>query len=223
MEIYPNVHLVPGVRANPYLIIEPDGLTLIDTGLPGSEKKILKYVQELGLTPDKIRNIIITHSDFDHIGSLASLKSISGAKVYASAIEAEAIAAGHASRQIKPKNIMMRLLFSVLTPLGISRKVRIDNLLVDGQIIAVLGGLQVIETPGHTPGHISLFLPAAGILFTGDSIVSEKDKLFGSREAVTWDRQKAIESVHKQARLGARIVCSGHGPVVTEAGDKFPV
>ncbi len=181
MEIYPNVHLIPGVTANPYLIYEPDGLTLIDTGLPRSEKKILRYIQAQGFTPDKIKNIIITHSDYDHIGALAALKSISGAKVYASAIEARAIAEGHPSRQIRPKNVVMRLLFLLLSSLGKSRKVQTDNLMTDGQLLPILGGLQVVETPGHTPGHISLFIPTAGILFTGDLIVSEKDKLFGSR------------------------------------------
>ena len=49
------------------------------------------------------------------------------------------------------------------------------NCLSDGQILPVLGGLRVIETLGHTPGHISLFAPSAGILFCGDSIVSSED------------------------------------------------
>jgi glyoxylase-like metal-dependent hydrolase (beta-lactamase superfamily II) len=80
----------------------------------------------------------------------------------------------------------------------------------------------VVETLGHTPGHVSLFVPSAGILFCGDSIVSGEDGLHGSTGANNWDQAKSDESVRKQAALGARILCSGHGPVVLDAAGKFP-
>ena len=70
MEIYPNVHHIPGVTANPYLLIDPNGLILIDAGLPGSEKRILKYISGLGFKPNDLKQIIITHADFDHVGGL---------------------------------------------------------------------------------------------------------------------------------------------------------
>ena len=223
MEIVPNVHLIPGVTANPYLLIDTNGLILIDAGLPGSDKKILRYIAGPGFKPRDLKHIIITHADFDHVGGLAALKKASGAQVYASAIEAAAMAAGRASRAIRPKNILLKLVFKLITQFGKSTNVQVDELLSDGQILPFLGGLQVLETFGHTPGHISLFAPLSGILFSGDSIVSEEDKLFSSRQTVTWDRQKADESVRKQAGLGARIVCPGHGPVVIDAKNKFPI
>lgn len=86
MEIIPNVHLIPNVMANPYLIVDADGLTLIDTGMPGSHKKILKYITDLGHLPSDLKRIILTHSDLDHVGGLAALKKASGARIYASAI-----------------------------------------------------------------------------------------------------------------------------------------
>jgi len=82
--------------------------------------------------------------------------------------------------------------------------------------------LHVVETVGHTPGHISLYAPAFNLLFPGDSMVSDDKGLYGSRPANTWDEAKANESVRKQAALGASIVCPGHGPVVTDAQNKFP-
>jgi glyoxylase-like metal-dependent hydrolase (beta-lactamase superfamily II) len=100
--------------------------------------------------------------------------------------------------------------------------VQVDELLSDGQILPVLGGLHVVETLGHTPGHISLFAPSAGVLFCGDSIVSGEDGLRGSSGANNWDQAKSDESVRKQAALGAHILCSGHGPVVMDATGKFP-
>ena len=222
MEIIPNVHLIPNIVANPYLLIDPDGLTLIDAGLPGSHKKILRYLAGLGYEPADLKRILITHADFDHIGGLVALKAATGARVYASPVEAKAMAEGHASRPLKPRRRLTKLLFDVMAGLFKPARIQADELLSDGQILPVLGGLRVVETLGHTPGHISLYAPSAGILFCGDSIVSEEAGLRGSRGANNWDQVKADESVRKQATLGARILCSGHGPVVKDAAGKFP-
>jgi glyoxylase-like metal-dependent hydrolase (beta-lactamase superfamily II) len=101
---------------------------------------------------------------------------------------------------------------------------QVDELLSDGQVLPVLGGLHVINTSGHTPGHISLYAPAAKILFCGDSMVVEGNgTLRCSRGANTWDEDKAKESVKVQQTLGAESVCSGHGPIVREAAGKFPL
>src|SRR5208283_3432217 len=83
MEITTNVHLIPNIVANPYLIMDPDGLTLIDTGLPGSDKKILNYISGLGRSPSDLKRIIITHSDIDHVGGLSAIRKASGAHIYA--------------------------------------------------------------------------------------------------------------------------------------------
>jgi glyoxylase-like metal-dependent hydrolase (beta-lactamase superfamily II) len=222
MEIIPNVHLIPNITANPYLLIDPDGLTIIDAGLPGSHKKILRYLAGLGYAPGDLKRILITHSDFDHVGGLAPLKKATGARVYASPVEAQAMAEGHASRPVKPRSFIRRLLFGLMAGVFKPAPFKVDELLTDGQILPLLGGLRVIETLGHTPGHISLFAPSAGILFCGDSIVSREDGLHGSSGSNNWDQAKSDESVRKQAALGARILCSGHGPVVMDAAGKFP-
>jgi glyoxylase-like metal-dependent hydrolase (beta-lactamase superfamily II) len=221
MEIIPNVHVIPSVVANVYLIIDPDGLTLIDAGLAQNGKKILKYIADLGHSPPDLRRILITHSDGDHVGGLAALKSTSGAPAYASPIEAEAIAAGRRSRELKLSG-PARWLFGLAAPWFNVKPVAVDETVTDGQELPVLGGLRVIETPGHTPGHISLFAPSAGILFPGDSLVSRGNRLYPSRGANTWDAAQALESVKRQAALGARIVCPAHGPVVKDAAGKFP-
>ena len=221
MEIIPNVHLIPSRIVNVYLIVEADGLTLIDTGLARNDKKIMGYIGTLGRPSSHLRRIVITHADGDHVGSLAALKAATGARVYASRIEADAIAVGRASRELKVRGLQKRLM-RLLAPLFKARPASVDEILSEGQELPVLGGLRVVETPGHTPGHVSLFAPSVGILFGGDSMVSDNGALRGSRGFNTWDETKAKESVRKQAALGARIVCVGHGPVVTDAGGKFP-
>ena len=222
MEVIVNVHHIPNIIANPYLIIDKDGLTLIDTGLPGSEKKILNYINGLGHSPADLKRIVITHSDLDHIGGLFALKKATGARTYASEIEAKAIASGKPSRPIKSGLTIRRVLFSIVGLWMKPHPMQVDEILKDGQLLPVLGGLRVVVTSGHTPGHISLFAAKSGLLFPGDSMVSDQKGLHGSRPAVTWDSAKANESVRKQAELGARIVCPGHGPVITDAQNKFP-
>ena len=222
MEIMPKVHLIPDVIANPYLIVDPDGLTLVDAGLPGSHKKILKYIVERGYSPKDLVRIVITHADLDHVGGLGVLKRITGARVYASAIEADAISKGASSRPIRSAPLGRRLFMAILARFLKPAPVQVDEILEDGQMIPALGGLQVLSTPGHTPGHVSLFAPSAGVLFVGDSIVSRNSVLVGSIPANTWNQEQAAASVRKQAALGARVVCSGHGPVVTDAIGKMP-
>jgi glyoxylase-like metal-dependent hydrolase (beta-lactamase superfamily II) len=221
MKITDNVYVVPGVVANPYIIVDSDGLTIIDAGLPRADKKILAYVASLGKSAKDVKRIIITHSDLDHVGGLSALQKATGARTYASKIEADAISIGKASREIKGGGIVRKILLVIIGPFFKATPFQVDEILTDGQVLPVLGGLRVLDTAGHTPGHTSLFSESTGVLFCGDSMVSENG-LQVSRPALSWDMAKANESVAKQASLGARIVCSGHGPVVMDADGKFP-
>src|SRR6266496_4241365 len=117
MKIVDNVFVVPRIIANTYIIVDADGLTIIDAGLPRSEKKILAYVASLGKSARDVKRIIITHADLDHFGGLAAVQKASGARTYASQIEADAIAMGKSSREIKPTGFSLRrILFTVLRP-----------------------------------------------------------------------------------------------------------
>jgi glyoxylase-like metal-dependent hydrolase (beta-lactamase superfamily II) len=220
MEILPNLHLVPDVTANSYLAIDPDGLTLIDAGLPRSGRKILRYIESLGYKDGDLRRILITHADSDHVGGLAELLRASPARVCASAIEAEAIRSGQASRPLKLTGIQ-KALFSLLEFFVKVAPSRVDETLADGQSLPVLGGLRVVATPGHTPGHLSFFAYEIGVLFCGDSMRCPEGQMRVSQGWNTWDEERALGSAKAQAALGARIVCAGHGPVVRNAEVQF--
>jgi glyoxylase-like metal-dependent hydrolase (beta-lactamase superfamily II) len=223
MKITENVFLVPGVIANPYILVDPDGLTVIDVGLPRSERKILAVVSSLGKSAHDVKRILLTHSDLDHIGGLSAFHKLTGARTYASQIEADAIAAGRPSRQIKPTGFSTRrLMFALLRPFMKAPRFKVDEILKDGQVLPILGGLHVVDTSGHTPGHLSFYSPSVGVLFCGDSMVTDGNGIHGSRPGLTWDETKARLAERNQASLGARIVCPGHGPVVMDAGGKFP-
>ena len=224
MKIMNHVFLVPGVVDNPYILVDDDGLTVIDTGLPHSQEKILAYVASLGKLASDVKCILLTHLDLDHVGSLAALHKLTGARTFASRIEAEAIAAGNPSRQIQSSGFArMRLAVSPLRSCMKATPSQVDEILTDSQILPALGGLRVVETSGHTPGHISLFASEVGVLFCGNSLVTDKNGMIASPRGLTWDKARAREAKRKQAALGAHIVCSGHGPVMQDATGKFPL
>ena len=112
MNVIDNVYVVSGVTANSYILVEPDGLMIIDTGLPFSEKTILKYITSKGWAAQDIKRILITHADLDHYGCLAALQKESGARTFSSRVEAESIAEGQSSRPIdrNGNNTLQRLL-----------------------------------------------------------------------------------------------------------------
>jgi glyoxylase-like metal-dependent hydrolase (beta-lactamase superfamily II) len=222
MNIADGVFVVPEVAANTYVLMDLDGLTLIDAGLPRSQGKILRFISGLGRSARDVKRILLTHADWDHVGSLAALYRATGARTYASPIEAQAIAEGRSSRPTKlpsTTSFVRRLMRRLMSP----RPFQVDELLADGQVLPVLGGLQVVDTAGHCPGHISFYSPSTGILFCGDSMITDEHGLHGSRPVFTWDAVMAQDAVKKQASLGARIVCSGHGPAVMDAAGKFPL
>jgi len=214
MEIVPNVHVIPSLTANPFLLIDPNGLTLIDTDIPGSAPRILKYIQRLGYALRDLNRILLTHADYDHAGSVAALKKATGARVYASLFEARAVAAGRFPRSLTTDNIFVKPFFALAERLGRFHPAHVDETLTEGQVLPVLNGLHVVDSQGHTPGHLSFFAPSLRILFSGDSIVSEHNQIVGSHAPVTWNQRKADASVKKQLALKAKIMCVGHGPVM---------
>jgi glyoxylase-like metal-dependent hydrolase (beta-lactamase superfamily II) len=217
MEIIPGVHRVPDVVCNVFVLAEADGLTLIDTGLPYSHTRVLRYLAALGYSPEAVKHILITHADRDHMGSVAALRAATGARVYASQLEGEAMALGIETRRLRLKP-WHRAALMILRPLFVkARPAPADEFLQDGQVLPLFGGLQVVATPGHTPGHLSFYALERKVLFAGDSLRSHGGRLRASDGPNTADEALAVQSLHVQAALGARVICAGHGPVVMGA------
>jgi glyoxylase-like metal-dependent hydrolase (beta-lactamase superfamily II) len=219
LEVANGVYQIPNSFVNLYLIVEAGGLTLIDAGLAKSGPKVaLEAIQELGRQPKDLKRILFTHSDPDHTGGAAELKHVSGSNLQASVHEAGMMAQGQPGRPAN--NAFVHLMVRLMMPRIPAQTA--DVLLEDGQDIPVLGGLRVINTPGHTPGHVSFYSSSQKILFAGDSMRSEKDRLSFGAGPFTWSLGAGIESVRQQAKLGVDLVCCGHGPVVRGPGIVFP-
>jgi glyoxylase-like metal-dependent hydrolase (beta-lactamase superfamily II) len=216
------VYVLPLPVSNAYLWDWHDGVTLIDSGLPGSEAVILEALAALGRRPDDVREIVLTHFHRDHPGSAADLAARSGAQVLAHRADA-AIIGGHvppiAPHLTDLERPLADLLFGDVSTLPGPQPaaVTVTREVDDGDTTA--GGGQILAIAGHTPGSIALLVPQAGLLFTGDSIASyESAPILGPFNI---DRAAAIEAVRKQAILEYDVACVGHGdPILTNASRK---
>lgn len=217
----PQVEQIRDRFVNLYLIVEEHQLSLVDAGTSAAPRQVERVLARRGRSMQDIKHILITHSDGDHIGGLAELRAATGAAVYAGAIEAEAIARGEASRSPAVPAIMQPLfqLVQRLMPVVASEATVIVHA---GETLPILGGLQVLATPGHTPGHISYYAPEHGVLFAGDSMMASAKGLAFRDGPVTWNYALGRDSVRLQAALAPRMVCCGHGPVIHTAPIVFP-
>lgn len=214
-----DVYLIRGfgsgvLGANIYLVMD-NGITLIDTGFTGSAGAVLKAAGERGFAPADIKRIILTHHHPDHTGSLACLKSATGAEVIAHTEDAPYID----GRLVQPLTHGARILEKLLKPLMRLEPCAVDRCVEEGDEFDVLGGMRVVHTPGHTPGSISLYFPERGLLIVGD-VIAHRFGLDLPARAYTVDMDQEIRFMKKLATMDFQSICFGHGrPVLQGARD----
>lgn len=222
IEVVPGVFAFTGLMVGrAYLLTEGDGLTIIDASMPGSARKILAQLASAGYQPSAVKRILITHAHFDHVGGLPELQRLTSAPVIASTVEKPYISDSIPVARAKPEDVppLARLMLSGSAP--VNAPVPVNRMVDDGEILEeVFGGLQVVATPGHSPGHVSFFQPERGILFTGDVLMNIPFNLRLPFAAFTPDMNEDRRSVKKIAALGAETICFGHGvPLLHNAAD----
>jgi glyoxylase-like metal-dependent hydrolase (beta-lactamase superfamily II) len=211
MEITRDIHRIEGVRgANSYLIFSDAGSALVDTGMPGNEKRILEYVRGAGIKPKKLEYIILTHPDIDHSGSVAKLKGLTDAEVAIHEADAPRLAGEKKLKEVKGA---LGVLFGVTSPFMRFKSVKPDVLLKDSDRIL---DCTVIHTPGHTDGSISLYREKEAI-FVGDALRTDSRGMprlpSGS---MTVNMEQAKESVRKISNFQYAVLLPGHGPPITQ-------
>jgi glyoxylase-like metal-dependent hydrolase (beta-lactamase superfamily II) len=199
-----------------YLCQDSDGLTLIDTGVPGSAPLIARAIQAIGQEPDSLRRLVLTHFHGDHVGSAAEIAAWGTVEVYAHQADSAFIRGTDtgpaANLEAWEKPIFDRV--QTQLPTAPIAPVRVDQELTDGDIIEFGGGAVVVAAPGHTPGSLACYLPGPRVLLTGDAIARGSDGavMLG---VFNTDRAQAISSFHRLAALDAEIACFGHGEPLT--------
>jgi glyoxylase-like metal-dependent hydrolase (beta-lactamase superfamily II) len=206
MEIAPGIHQVEGVNGNAYILVR-DGLTIIDTGIPGSGKKILAYIRvRLRREPAEIRTVIITHFHMDHIGGIAALKQAAPGLKLAIGKEDAGYLNGTIPLPVYPgfRGVMLRVAGWVMKPGRFIPEI----LLEDGDRIA---GLTCVHIPGHTPGSIGLFDGETKSFFAGDLLRSDGRTVAEGPAPFTLDLAASHRSIRKIAELDFEILLPGHG------------
>jgi glyoxylase-like metal-dependent hydrolase (beta-lactamase superfamily II) len=187
---------------NAYLVREDDGFTLVDTTLGGAADALIAAATEAG---GQIKRIALTHGHSDHAGSLDALKDRLGSNVAVSMGELDA-------RILAGEKVVERKL-----P-GSWPKVQIvpDTRLTGGETI---GSLEVVATPGHTPGHVAFRDTRDGTAIAGDVFTSFGGVAVSSHfyfrfpfaAMATWDKAKGLESARAIRALNPSLLVVGHG------------
>ncbi|MDJ0923573.1 MAG: MBL fold metallo-hydrolase [Acidimicrobiia bacterium] len=170
----PGVHEVPGM-SRCYVVDGDQGVTLIDTGMPRRAGKVAEVLARIGRSITDVNTIAITHSHPDHVGNAAALKIAAQAVVLASPADSPAI---RGETPTTPPPLFGRLPF--LRPLfrlvPKAAPVDVDRMIDETSAAGLPEDLRVIDTPGHTPGHVSYLLDrAGGVLFAGDAAVATRN------------------------------------------------
>lgn len=213
---------------NVYLVRGGDGWTLIDTGMHtgDSTQTFRAALDAIGIGPHDVQHIVCTHHHIDHYGTSGPYRELTQAQVYLHPLEAERAAAQASAggenaawtrrlgipevpleRQMPSPKFAFGHLYVPAIP---------DQLLADGDEIQLGGGrsLEVVWTPGHTPGHCCLLLKPEGVLFVGDHLLPKITPHVGvypdGPENPLGDFLASHEKIQK---VEARHVCPAHGGV----------
>ena len=194
-----------------FLVDHRGVLSLVDTGTEKDPPRILRALEKLGRKPEDVRQILLTHGHGDHAGGAKAMKESTGAPVLAGAADREVIA----GREPYPPAAAAwgRVLYT--NRLKDYPRFEIDHGVADR--IEVEGGLEMIPTPGHTDGHMTIWAPDLQALFLGDSVWN----IAGLREcwrAFNPDPQTNHEGVRKLADLPSESLWFGHGFTIQRNG-----
>jgi glyoxylase-like metal-dependent hydrolase (beta-lactamase superfamily II) len=166
----PGIITIRGLLGVCHLLADEKGqAVLLDTGLVGEPVQIRRHLHRLGLGPESVVAILLTHGHLDHTGNLAWAKRFTGAPVYAHAAEQAHIDGVYPytgpARWVGRFERLGREMLNY-------RTVRIDRFIQDGDLLPFWGGLRVVHLPGHTHGHCGFFSEQHRLLFSGDLFAS---------------------------------------------------
>ncbi|RDB06727.1 MBL fold metallo-hydrolase [Runella aurantiaca] len=210
----------------PVILKNKHQMILVDCGYAGFLPLIEDAAQKQGLSLQELTGVFITHHDIDHLGGLAELKnSYPALAVYAPVIEASYISG-------KEKSVRLMQAESLFESLPENQKsgalyfqemlknvqsVEVDAVFTEGETF--MEGVKIINTPGHMPGHVSIYLPENQTLIAADALVIEHDEFEIANPAFTLDLGAAVESVKKLKRLQIKRMICYHGGVTEEGID----
>jgi glyoxylase-like metal-dependent hydrolase (beta-lactamase superfamily II) len=206
----------------PTLLWDNQNIILADCGFIGAIYVLEGELQRYGLSVNQVTGLVLTHHDHDHMGAAAALKKINpGIIIYSSSLEAPFISAKEKPLRLCQAEEMQKNLPPAQKDFGKAfcemlrrvEPVSVDCLLNDGDLLDWCGGCRIIETPGHTPGHISLFMESDSIMVTGDAIALEDNQPVIANPQFTLDMEQASKSMEKLLSVKASFYYCYHGGI----------
>ena len=203
MEIAPGVHAVRLLSVYAFLISEPR-MTLIDTGLIGSGRAVQRYVRSIGRSMDELGQIVCTHAHPDHIGAVRELAGEREVEVLMHPADLSGLRV-RLRDAVANRNRGQLIAYFTRHP-GEATPIE------DGQVLPILGGLEVVHTPGHTPGSVCLYARHHKLLFTGDVLQVIRGKVTFASAFFSDDIALARASVARMAELDVETIAFSHYP-----------
>ena len=211
----PGVWRIPliGNYVNGFMLRDADGqVTLIDTGIASSGAKVMAALRSIGSHPSDVTRVMLTHCHPDHAGGAAHVSRETGRSVDIHAGDAEYVRSG-TQPDPDPTSRIGRLFRKLPDPK--TEKVTVGEELTDGQLVPFAGGIRVVHTPGHSPGHASYLHEESGVLITGDAIFN----VLGMRwplKALCSNFAMTKKTAHRLAELDYSTAAFTHGPEIRE-------
>lgn len=226
-EVGKGTYLVHGQHTNWVIIKDGDAVTLVDTGYPGDRRGLLGSLAEVGSSPEAVAAVLITHAHNDHLGSAQYLRGTHGTPVYLHEAEVP-----HARREFLQQVSVGAVLKNAWRPGVVPWLVHVLRVggteqhpvtapeafpVADGPLD--LPGRPVpVHTPGHTDGHTVYHLADAGLVISGDALVSghRTSRVRGPQllpDMFHHERARAVASLDVIEALDADALLPGHGPL----------
>ncbi|MGH8868811.1 MAG: MBL fold metallo-hydrolase [Actinomycetes bacterium] len=217
VELAPGVYRIPTAPAdtiNSFAFRDEDGqVTLVDCGLKRAPRRIVAGLAAMGTDPSEVTRIVMTHAHGDHAGGLAALRARTGAEVAAHERDAPYLRQGRPPARdphVRGGRLFTRLPGGGFDPTEVTQE------FTDGEVIKAAGGLRVVHTPGHTPGHVSLLHEPTGVLITGDAIFNVRGVRWPPSMMCT-DFTLTRQTADRLADLTYDVAAFTHGPEVRHA------
>ena len=205
------IYHVDGLSAANVFVVEHDGVSLIDAGTPGDASDIRAAVEAAGLAVSDIDRVLLTHYDYDHVGSLATLEGLD-ATVYAHEPDA-AFLAGTETPGLWPHKALLQRVTGLLMDLP---DCQIEPV-TEGTTVA---GFRAYHTPGHGPGHLAWINESFETAFLGDLVRETDGTLEPSPWYVSYDAGQVERSIRELADRAPSFAVAGmgHGTPLTTDG-----
>jgi glyoxylase-like metal-dependent hydrolase (beta-lactamase superfamily II) len=207
---------------HPVLLLSANDVVLVDCGYPGFLPLLEAEMKSKGVNSSSLTKVLITHHDDDHMGALFEIKEkYPEIKVVSGCTESGYISGKKKSLRLLQAEEMLHVLPEEQKPFGIQfceslrgiKPVSVDIEVKNGEHFDWGGGCEIIDTPGHMPGHISLYLKKSNSVITGDAAVIEGNQLVIANPHYTLDLDAAKASLNNLISLDADHYYCYHGGV----------